>query len=210
MIGHTISAYYILIGLFLCLGAYLAVRFFYLKFKYDEIPINKRHLFNKHRFYIRSLALTPVLAYLTYLIMQNRIGFVESTIILIAPVLFLIAHEFIFFRPHLNTLINEVEKLLATLKLTNKDEKYNFEPEEAKALFSWDLPEYRFSSLSSIKIDRVYKNAMGEYFSVIASTDGYYEPKIEHISAQVAKRLLSKDREVFINEFNEEPNYKSK
>ncbi len=43
-----------------------------------------------------------------------------------------------------------------------------------------------------------------------ASTNEYSQPKIKHILVDAAKQLLSKDREVFIQEFNEEPYYKSK
>lgn len=205
-----IPAFNILIGLFLCVGAYLIVRFFYLGFEYDEIPISKRHLFNRHRFFTKIIVLIPIFGYLTYLLIQNKIGLVESTAILLMPVLFLTVHEFLFFRPHLNALINEAEKLFSTLKLSNKDAKYYFEAEKATVLLKWDLPEYRFSSLSSIKIDRVCKNPWGEYFSVNVSTNGHFEPIIKHLSIHATKQLLSKDHEVFIQEFNEKPYYKSK
>lgn len=205
MFGHTIPAFYTLVGLIIFVGAYLAVRFFYYGFEYVEIPINKRSLFDKHRLHTRAVALTPILGYLAYLLIQNKMEFVESVLILLAPVLFLVIHEFLFFRPHLNSLINRAEKLFATLELSNTDAKYNFEAKKATVLLNWDLPEYRFSSLSSIKIDRVCKNALGEYFSVNSSTDGYKPPTIKHLSIHAAKQLLSKDREVFFQVFNEEP-----
>jgi hypothetical protein len=208
MIGHNISVFYILIGLFLCVGAYLLVRFFYFGFEHGEIPINKRRLFDKQRLLTKIIALTPVLGYLAYLLVQNKMELVKSVVMLLAPVLFLIIYEFLFFRPRLNSLINEAEKLFTTLELSNTDAKYNFEAKNATVLLKWDLPENRFSSLSSIKIDRVCKNAFGEYFSVNAKTDGYKPPTIKHLSIHAAKQLLSKDREVYIQEFNEEP-YKS-
>ena len=210
MIGNTISAFAILIGLFLCVVAYLAVRYFYLGFEFEEIPINKRRLFDKHQLIKKACALIPILGYFTYLLIINRMELVESVVLLAAPVLFLLTHEFLFFQPHLNSLINEAEKLFIALELTNKDAKYNFQAKNATILLKWDLPEYRFSSLSSIKIDRVCKNALGEYFSVTANINEYSQPKIKHISVDAAKQLLSKDREVFVQEFNEEPYYKSK
>jgi hypothetical protein len=210
MVGNTISASAILVGLFLCAVAYLLVRYFYFGFEFEEIPINKRRLFDKHKLIKKALALIPILGYFIYLLIQNKMELVESTVLLAAPVLFLLAHEFIFFQPHLNSLINEAEKLFIALELSNKDAKYNFQAKNATILLKWDLPEYRLSSLSSIKLDRVCKNASGEYFSVIANTNGYSQPNIKHISVDAAKRLLRKDREVFVQEFNEEPYYKSK
>ena len=116
----------------------------------------------------------------------------------------------LFFRPHLNSLINQAEKLFSTLEESNKEAKHNFKAKTATVLLKWDLPEYRFWSLSGIKIDRVCKNDFGEYFLVIAITNEYHQPKIKHLSTDAAKQLLSKDREVFVQEFNEEPYYKSK
>ncbi|MES1987747.1 MAG: hypothetical protein V4440_06890 [Pseudomonadota bacterium] len=210
MIGNTTSAFAILIGLLLSAVAYLAVRYFYFGFEFEEIPINKRRLFDKHQLIKKVCALIPILGYFTYLLIQNRMELVESTILLAAPVLFLLVHEFLFFQPHLDSLSDQAEKLFIALEMSNEDAKYNFQAKNAAILLKWDLPEYRFSSLSSIKMDRVCKNDLGEYFSVIASTNEYSQPKIKHISVDAAKRLLSKDREVFVQEFNEEPYYKSK
>ena len=210
MIGHTISAFPILIGLFVSAVAYLVVRYFYFGLEFDEIPINKRQLFDKHQLLKKAFALTPILGYFTYLLIQNKMELIESIVILGTPLLFLMIHEFLFFRPHLNSLINQAEKLFSTLEVSNKDAKYNFQARNAKVLLKWDLPEYRFSSLSSIKLDRVCKNSLGEYFSVIANTNAYRQPDIKHITIDTAKQLLSKDREVFAQEFNEEPYFKRK
>ncbi len=97
MIGNTISAFAILIGLFLCVVAYLVFRYFYLGFEFEEIPINKRRLFDKHQLIKKACALIPILGYFIYLLIQNKMELVESTVLLAAPVLFLLAHEFLFF-----------------------------------------------------------------------------------------------------------------
>ena len=210
MMGHTFSAVTVLIGLFVCAFVYIVARYFYFGFEFEEIPINKRQLFYKHQLFKKAVALTPILGYLAYLLIQNKMELIETVVILVTPLLFLMIHEFIFFRPHLNSLVNQAEKLFFSLEVSNKEAKYNFQAKTATVLLKWDLPEYRFSSLSGIKINRVCKNNSGEYFSVIANTNQDYQPNIAHISTNAAKQLLIKDREAFVKEFNEEPYYKSK
>jgi len=88
MVGNTISAFAIIIGLFLFAVAYLVVRYFYFGIEFKEIPINKRRQFDKHQLIKKAFALFPILGYFTYLLIQNRMGLVESTVLLATPVLF--------------------------------------------------------------------------------------------------------------------------
>ena len=96
MMGHTFSAVTVLIGLFVCAFVYIVARYFYFGFEFEEIHINKRQLFYKYQLLKKAVALTPIIGYLIYLLIQNKMELVESTVILVTPLLFLMIHEFIF------------------------------------------------------------------------------------------------------------------
>lgn len=181
-------------------------------FKSEKISIYDRNKFNRSRIIQQLIWIAPLLFGFMYLLFTQRAGLDEFLVLIVFPILFLLGGEYFFFQPKLDSLINNGDRLFSTLKQGMHEAKYSFDTKTDKVVLNRDIPEYKLFNglLVDIRLDRVCKNAYGEYFWVQASAKKAYEPAIKHLDLHAVKNLLRVDRDAYIQEFNEEPYFRSK
>ena len=179
-------------------------------FKSENISIYDRKKFNKNRIIQQLIWFAPFLLGFLYLSLTQQVGLDEFLMLVFLPMLFLIGSEYFFFQPRLDILINDANRLFNNLKCDGHETRYSFNSKTDKLLLNRDKPEYIRGHLVDIRLDRVCKNNFGEYFWIEASAKGSSEPVIRHIAPHAVRNLLRIDRNVYLQEFNEEPYYKSK
>jgi hypothetical protein len=179
-------------------------------FKSDNISIYDRKRFNRNRNFQQLVLFAPFLFGFIYLLLTQRAGLDEFLMLVFLPMLFLLSGEYVFFQPKLDTFIHSANRLFNTLKYDGHEVRYSFDSRTDKLLLNRDKPEYTSLGFVDLRLDRVYKNGFGEYFWIQASAKGASEPTIKHLDSHAARNLLRADSGVYLQEFNEEPYYKSK
>lgn len=174
-------------------------------FKSENISIYDRKRFNRNHIIQQLIWITPFLLFFMYLLLMQRAGLDELLMLIFLPVLFVIGGEYAFFQPKLDILINDANRLFDNLKYEGHEISGGFNSTTDKLLLNRDKPEYIRGQLVDIQLDRIYKNNFDEYFWVQASAKGASEPIIKNLTLHGAKNLLRQDRDVFVQEFNEEP-----
>ena len=197
-----------LIG-FLCFFIYL-VLVLIIGFKSENISIYDRKKFNRNRVTQQLIWIAPFLLGFLYFIFTQTATLDEFMVLVLLPILFVIGDQYFFFNPKLDVFISDANRLYGSLKYEVNNPQYSFNSKTDKLLFNRDKPEYIRGYLVDLHIDRVCKNDFGEYFWVEASAKGASEPTIKHLGPQQARNLLRVDKELYLQEFNEEPHYKSK
>ena len=179
-------------------------------FKSEKNSIYDRKKFNRGRLIQQLIWIAPFLLGFMYLLLTHRAGLDEFLMLVILPMLFLLGGEYFFFQPKLDTFIHDANRIFNILKYDGHEARYSFDSMSDKLLLNRDKPEYIKGLLVDIRLDRVCKNNSGEYFWIQASAKGASEPSIKHLDPHAARNLLRIDRDVYLQEFNEEPYYKSK
>lgn len=160
---------------------------------------------------MQSVWFVPFLLAYLYLLHTQDTGLNEFLMLVFLPAAFLFGCEFLSFRPRLNFFIIAMDRLFSTLKVDASDPRYSFNATTDKLVLARDKPVYVRGLFVDVHLDRVCKNKFGEYFWVQASANQSSQPTIEHINApHVARNLLRANRDVYLQEFNEEPYFKSK
>jgi len=197
-----------LIG-FLCFFIYLAL-VLAVSFKSDSISIYDQKRFNKNRIVQQTVWCAPFLIGFIYLLLTKRAGLNEFLMLVFLPVIFLFGGEYFLFQPKLNSLKRDANKVFTSLKYANADSRCCFDSKTDELLLNRDEPVYIRGWLVDLRLDRVCKNTFGEYFWIVGSTNRNSITNIKHLDPHAVRNLLRVDRDVYLQEFNEEPYFKSK
>lgn len=194
------------IAFFVCLALILTIGF-----KSESISFYDRKRFNRSRMVIQLVWLTPFLFAYLYLLLAQDASLNEFLMLVFLPAVFLLGGEYLFFRPKLNVFIISIERLYNSIKLEPREPRYGFNAETDKLVLNRDRLVYMRGYLVDISLDRVCKNNFGEYFWIQPSANKSSQATIEHIATpDVIRNLLRANRNVYLQEFNEEPYFRNK
>ncbi len=174
-------------------------------FKSENISIYDRKRFNRNRIIQQLIWIAPLFLGFLYLLLTQRAGLDEFLILVFLPMFFGVCGEYFLFQPHLDSLINNANRLFATIRYEGRDARGSFNSMTDKLLLNRDKPKFIRGLLVDVDLDRVCKNNSGEYFWIYASAKGASEPTIKNLTLDAAKNLLRQNRDIFTQEFNEEP-----
>lgn len=179
-------------------------------FKSDNISIYDRKKFNRNRIILQFIWFSPFLLVFIYLLLTQSFGLDKFLMLVLFPMLFLLGGEYVFLRPQMDAYIRDANKFFNNLKYDAQEARYSFDCTKDKLVLNRDKPEYTSFGLIDIRLDRIYKNDFDEYFWIQGSAKGASETIIKHLDGYVVKNLLRVDRNVYLQEFNEEPYHKNK
>jgi hypothetical protein len=178
--------------------------------KLGRIPKSSKREFRRREVLFQLSLYIPIIVYIGYFYAEEKVSLVECFILFGIPFVLVAGQSYFINRPQLKTFIPQAEDLFKTLDKENAEVRFSFNPKKAQIILHNDSPAYVDNNLYDFRIDRVCKNEYGEYFWVEASVEGFFKPTVKYLNEHGAKNLLRQYRDVYLQEFSEEPYYKSK